>query len=651
MTWTWLEIQAELLEDLHAGTGLGMAGCDALIQRDRYDRPMISRTHFEGLLKASSSDLLDSHTVDGLFGRAGGTGQRAVFTSLRMDKSESVKTRLWSATARKGPDNRAPQDETLRVIEYVPAGTVFRGKVFLPGELVDGFRSALKQCTHLGAGRRRGDGLVRFTLENAKPPEGRSLPPRESLCLRLRLRALEPWCLAKTGQPGNIIPTERFLRGRTLQGALIYWLLTWGGGPAAAGAVDWDAVSVGDGLPLPKDLNTGNLSNIEVLPVPLSLLRPKPEVVGGRLPWWTDDAPPPGSRDGFAPNEGLNTYERLKRPTDGECVARSGGGKWHRYSPLLNMHLRNRQGEKPGEPPSLFSMEEIAEDTRFLADILFDEGPVADAFVGAFREILEGRAWLLIGRGKAPSVVEDAAWINRSLFDNSSTPAFRLTLTSDLLLLDEWLCWETHLTAEKLKQLAGVNDDIDVRIAKCFEDTVDVRGFNAASGLPRVPARAIKAGSSYRLDGGGASVVVNSLKGKPALGERTHLGFGRFRLDPDDTPPGLPEDFSEADRYGRGENADKAEGLLKRAKELAEAVPIGGPSRSQWWALRDALRASSGDAQDPLESLGRSQGGRAWDLVKPVIEKLKQCSDREEAALLVDAIIRWIFPKARGGGQ
>lgn len=664
MKTSWLEIQVELLEDLHAGTGLGMAGVDALVQRDRHGLPMISRTHFEGLLRAAASDLgLNPDTTVQLFGHPGGPRQRAIFTSLRMNQSSAdVQTRIWYATARTAFDNRAPLDDTLRITEYIPAGTVLRGKVFLPEELVEPLETLLRRCAQLGAGRRRGDGLVRFAINSVPPPQGRELPSRAGLRLRLRLRAVEPWCLARTGQPSNIIPTERFLRGQALQGALIDWLLTWGGGPSVAGVIDWEAISVGDALPLPPAIEADNLESIEVLPVPLSLGRPKPEGSRGPLPWWAENPSPPPSQDGLkladgneAKSHGSPGAAKLKRPADGEHIARSDSRGWYRYSPHVSVHLRNSQRPGPGRPPELFAQEEITEDTCFVTDIQFESGEVADAFVQALCEVLTGRAWLTVGRGKAPAVVEEAVWIDRAREIHpidSIRPPFRLTLTSDLLVLDDWLCWETRLTEERLKQLAGVRMDLEITLEGVQEPT-EIRGFNAASGLPRAPVYGIKRGSSYRIGGAGAVKVLRSLAIRKALGQGTHLGFGRFRLDPDDMPPGLPELPLGVVYRTPAPIEEQNERMLERARGLAERVPLPpeGPSRSQWWALRDAIRSCSSlqDVHNYIDSLGRTQAGRVWgnEQVKRVLNEFKKCGSVDEIALLVDATIRWVFPKAR----
>lgn len=662
MNTAWLDIQAELLEDLHAGTGLGMAGVDALVQRDRHGLPMISRTHLEGLLRAAALDSQLNPDVTGqLFGRPGGPRQRAIFTSLRINEPPNhVQTRIWYATARTAFDNRAPLDDTLRIMEYIPAGTVLRGKVFLPEELVEPLAKLLQRCAQLGAGRRRGDGLVRFTMSHVPPPQEREFPPRAGLHLRLRLRAVEPWCLARTGQPANIIPTERFLRGQALQGALIDWLLTWGGGTRVAGAIDWEAISVGDALPLPRAIETESLESIEVLPIPLSLGRPKPQGSRGPLPWWAENPTPPPSQDGLKGDDekGAGPYgsqgaAKLKRPADGEHIARSGNRGWRRYSPLISVHLRNSQPPAPGRPPELFAQEEVAEDTCFLTDIQFESGEVADSFVQALHEVLTGRAWLSVGRGKAPAVVEEAVWMDQTrgmASIESIRPPFRLTLTSDLLVFDDWLCWERRLTEERLKQLAGVRADLEITL-KGVEESTEIRGFNAASGLPRAPVYGIKRGSSYRVDGAGAVEILRALAKKKALGQGTHLGFGRFRLDPDDMPPGLPEEPSVAVERTPAPLDELNECLLERARELANQVPPPpvGPSRSQWWALRDAIRSCTSlqEVHNCIDSLGRTQAGRVWSNVQPALNEFRRCGSVDEAASLVDATIRWVFPKAR----
>ncbi len=81
-TWVRQTLTAELLSDAHLGSGSGGGGIDALVARDRHDRPVIWASHVEGVLRDAARRLRGDEEAEAFFGRAGGEQQRAVFTSL-----------------------------------------------------------------------------------------------------------------------------------------------------------------------------------------------------------------------------------------------------------------------------------------------------------------------------------------------------------------------------------------------------------------------------------------------------------------------------------------------------------------------------------------------------------------------------------------
>ncbi|MGH7269526.1 MAG: RAMP superfamily CRISPR-associated protein, partial [Polyangiaceae bacterium] len=80
--WVRRTLSAELLSDAHLGSGSGGGGIDALVARDRHDRPVIWASHVEGVLRDAARRLRGDEEAGNFFGRAGGEQQRAVFTSL-----------------------------------------------------------------------------------------------------------------------------------------------------------------------------------------------------------------------------------------------------------------------------------------------------------------------------------------------------------------------------------------------------------------------------------------------------------------------------------------------------------------------------------------------------------------------------------------
>ena len=148
--WVRRTLTAEFLSDAHLGSGSGGGGIDALVARDRHDRPVIWASHLEGVLRDAARRLRGDEEASAFFGRAGGQQQRAVFTSLYAQ--DSPESHIWRSTARVAFDNRAPKDDTLRVIEYVPKGTKLVGEVEQRGDPC--VPRMLPRLVHTGFGER-----------------------------------------------------------------------------------------------------------------------------------------------------------------------------------------------------------------------------------------------------------------------------------------------------------------------------------------------------------------------------------------------------------------------------------------------------------------------------------------------------------------
>lgn len=577
-------------EDLHIGTGLSGRSVDAVFVRDRRDRPLVPRSHWEGVLRASAIEVgaITPQAARRLFGDRDGARQEALFTSLRCANwGKDRRPVVWRSSARESWDNRAPRDETLRAVEYVPAGTAFEGLVCIPNDddMLSALTSALRATDRLGKRRTRGSGLVKVAWDKdaiSDPPGRDDSGPANGLgsgapggsggaCrLRLLLHAVDGVCSTATALPGNLVPSLPFLRGGAVRGAFLAWAKRHAKAniERLAAAVSW-----GDALPLPEALHGVDLQHLEVLPIPLHLRYPKPGGVtassvhapdaacaAGRagpeqqrsarqvpgLPWWARDARGRGEVNEVAvctcPLEPVATGgsaggPKLKRPPADAFLARGGSGAYERYRPEVAVRLHvgvdGQRREDGTTEPALFAVEEIAEDTRLACDLVFEDPAEADRFELTFADVLAGRSWLRAGRGGAPVRVERWARVVTPVSGNDSAqPAgagdrddsFTLTLLSDLVARDKWLRCVEYLDASALCELLGLQADLDVSVDGVSEPT-DLHGFNAAMGLPRPPRRAIRRGSTWRVGGKDASEVRRALESQAALGKA--LGEGQ----------------------------------------------------------------------------------------------------------------------------
>ena len=706
------KLQVKAVEDLHTGAGTGSGDIDALVLRDRRGEPVIRASHLKGLLREAGDELvklekIKSQEIDALLGHdvfdrrpsENAVPRRGALrmTSLRVPMDKAAKVLVWGSSARelvadsrgRQIGSRRPMDDTLRYVEHVAAGTEFYAELRLGDPALSTLlEQLLRRIDRIGSDRNRGAGLVRVgwrppqrTATATKtweqnPPKGEGevarltragVIPRElggdaasiiateykggaaalPTKLRLVLRNLEPLCLPATGHPGNLIRSHSFIRGQTLRGALMAWAI------ARGKTLDVATVSVGNALPLPKGLDLATA----VMPIPLSILTEKPGGASNKtdLPWWASKTEQRMSDYLGAARD--TQQERPKRPGPHEYLCRSDGeNTWLRYAPEMNVRLRNQTPKRnSGVDANLFSLEEIAEDTVFQADLFFEPG-AADKFIDVFEPLLAGEDWLAIGRAGQPVQVEAAHWSmgeTEVQFENDWT----LTLTSDLVLRDEFLRFRSNLDIDSLCELVGVTKNSDWKIADDkFVESDAIHGFNAVSGLHRAPVVAIRRGSCWRITGSESAGLAKALWQKRFLGERTREGCGRIEID---VQPIKQDKLQRPQRVAAAAKSRLQEELLSRAKRLANGYDKdNGPSPSQLqWLRANALAVTTDDALERLITKiknapkDRPQGGKPWDKdnfpTDQLAAELERLDNIKEKQQLISHLVQWLAPEAK----
>ncbi len=645
-------ITAELLEDAQLGSGLSGFGLNALVARDRDRRPVLWASHLEGLLRDVARLRGEACLANQLLGKGGGDRQLALFTSLYCT-SDDAASRVWRSTARANFDNRAPKESSLRAVEMVARGTIFRGEVELPEApaLIAALRRWLDEVDAVGHGRAAGAGRVRFTVEESALEPRSAAPSTDTGRLRLLLRNLDPLCLAATTTPSNLIPTLPYVPGRALLGAIASWLLQSGQHELAA-LVTSEQLSFGDALPLPRELETAALEGrevIDVLPAPLALRRTKQDASTGPRPWWSLSAPP-DERSALDPSGKETPMGPRKKSLGGDAFAvRRGDGAWEVIRPELHTRLRNGRPDPERKEPLLFAVEQLAERSLFQAE-LFGAPSVLARLVEGLRPILEGRSWLRLGRAGAPVEVlaRDAVPREAPEFDKGL-----LILTSDLLVRDDQLRWYTAVPEDAERRLrflehAGLPPGLGLEVRA--QDSTIVRGFNGTSRLWRLPLGAIRRGSVFDVSGPGLTELLRAAREARWLGERTHEGCGRFRVEPRRALPGESKGSGKpADSPPKPGVPDDPEEQLCRTtrtwhaayRDRLQAAGESGPSLSQWMELAAALPTDGDAIAHRLAPTTR--GGRAWatSAARDVLLHL-QALPKQARAAHAHLFVRWL---------
>jgi hypothetical protein len=172
----------------------------------------------------------------------------------------------------------------------------------------------------------------------------------------------------------------------------------------------------------------------------------------------------------------------------------------------------------------------------------------------------------------------------------------------------------------------------DVQLGESIQDSVMVHGFNGTSRLWRMPAAAIRRGSVFEISGAGLARLAERAAKNEWLGERTHEGFGRFRIDAE-----LPGVTSEVRTSSPPTPvADVAEEAIAKttAKWFGQHASLAKPNKkdgngqmppslSQWFDLVGELEA---DDQSALTRRLKptTAGGKSWKHVgaKAILDKL-----------------------------
>jgi hypothetical protein len=638
--WVRQTLTAELLSDAHLGSGSGGGGIDALVARDRYDRPVIWASHVEGVLRDAARRLRGDDEAGEFFGRAGGERQRAVFTSLyAVNHPES---HIWRGAARKAFHNRAPKNETLRAVEYVPKGTTLIGQVELPASQLATLQRLVQEIDALGGGRSTGAGRVKLTLSEVASALRAVGTPTGRLTLLLKNR--DPLCITATATPDNLIPSLAFVPGRTLLGSIAAWLIAEGERNTAS-LLTSGKILVSDALPLP--CAPSRVEEVEVLPAPLTLQSEKPEGVAGDVPWWAHPTAPAKRLDEWTRVD--DRTRKLKRPEDDLFVAReAANGEWTSFRPERRVRLRNGRPDPRQPDASLFAIEQIVEDTYFLAELC---GPVQVLrdLAEKLSPVLEGCRWLRVGRAGAPVEVAQVAW-SAAPVEAKTVNEGLLTLTSDLLVRDEYLRWRTELDVGALREVVG---DPEIVIEKtnrgklgALQDSVMIHGFNGTSRLWRMPAAAIRRGSVFKISGPGVARLAERAARNEWLGERTHEGFGRFRIDTE--LPGVRRDSRSHIHWTTQRDVDE-ETTAKETQEWFKAhrslAEVGGggdrrPSLSQWFDLVGELERGETDA--PRSRIEPSAaGGKSWEHARAILDNLSEISE-DRRADYARLFVRWL---------
>jgi hypothetical protein len=454
------------------------------------------------------------------------------------------------------------------------------------------------------------------------------------------------------------------------------------------------------------------------------------------LPWWTlqRESNDLGSRDemdavaryreirgaAIAKADPLQGRKRIK--ADEFLVRKDSSACWRRVKPKLGVLLRNRvptvrldpfdrlylppderkshpdrKDQEGSQTDALFSQQVMVEDQLFLTDLWFAEAEKAKEFLEQTAPLWEpqekdqenNQLWLRVGRAGQPVRIERWDIVNGSndTANRIDPNLLVLTFTSDLIARTPFLQFCTDMTAEDLARLVneatGDNTPpihlnpgtLIMNDKESVYETVEVYGFNSASGLPRAMAVGFKRGSVFvvepkQANDSEAQAQIKALRdallklqrnGIP-LGERIAEGFGRFAVDlyvhdPDYWRPVAGSDTRTSD--SNSENTRKEnwhESVLLDRDNYVRALAKADlkSSISQWRWLRDEVRrrATFGALDELWKELEEHSHKKAGEIWKGWSVRLKNSIARyaghiDRAKFFVDSLAAWAVEQKR----
>lgn len=561
------DVTVTLLEDMHSGSGV--LSLDSVSQQtvSASGAPVVLGSSIKGLMRREAETLCklglcSRDEVVSLFGDgvilARGAAVWSHWTTDALDVFHEV-----SSTALED-DHRGPKERTLRTVQFVKAGCVFRGTIHVSDtaqrNLVE---SCLRRLTGLGAGQRHGDGRVRtewqvtFVNEEANNEKANSeetdrrrirRPLVSSGVCRLRLvvEALGTLTIPTDRSNGSEIRCDSVIPGSALRGAWVQAFQRMGIPPSETLSADW-LPDVLPAFPVPMEQGRHKIRlSSAVFPVhtELSLFRP-PAQKEVDWPWWADAE----QEDASVAD---TSSRKTKKPDPLDLMFQDNRGGWHIFRPTMRTDRRNNGSERQRrgwDKPALFSMEGFVEGTRFLADLVFQSPQQAEVFVEKAGPVLTGNQPIRVGRGGTPVKVVDVDWAS-----SQDSPKWEKGVIGyDVWMLSDWVLrgpyggfWD-GIDTDVLGQILSLSPDDAARLQlEGKGPSAELRtGFNATSGLPRYPAWALKRGGIIKIrlrqdmerteEGDGVlkrlRATLDKLRWR-GVGDCLEEGCGRFGLHP-----------------------------------------------------------------------------------------------------------------------
>lgn len=680
------ELELRLLGDAEPGTGLGTEGLDGMVPRDERGLPVIPASHLKGLVRdrleaiASWIDLAATGpnpllpVVDALLGRGGEQGEDGHLGSLRISDLHCAaqgegRTTLEVRRTALGALGTA-LTSSLRTVEAVRAGTLFRGRVHLDARLGDvadlACRLGLTTIEAVGGSRTRGAGLCRVQVVGETRTPGallaaleqslarsplpsrpgrveaspaRALVDKRTTWYRLSFFADAPVCCPETPVLGaNVIRSGPVIPASAVQGALLTLLNQADPELASATFADpgfraWPLTPVAtareDGVPATRDFG-----------VRVDLAHRMSKVVDGTTGQllFRDSAIAPYAWTETPPGTSLKS-------SDGVLVRRPDGsvGLW-RAQDLPRVLRAHGVHQGPDGMRNLFTVEALA--PMFYTGLLAvpaEAGQRLSQIVSAGGAVCFGKARSIRGSGRLvlESLAADEAPWTWHLQDSDRAAEGRVFIVqSPLALPDDWLIERAEDALARLVHESGWGElelgDPERRGRHGGSvATLGVRfGWNRhGHGALVGEHRRLRA---RRVVMPGSVLVLRSPLERPeeqllqGLGACREQGFGALLPHPGVASRRLP-DLPKPSELRSEPWARLGLQLWRRAGGDA------GPSASQIGALAQRVALGGDSARAYLEDL-KNRPPRVWGVWEPVRELLQ---DQLGSAHLGKALRAW----------
>lgn len=506
-----MKFKLNTIEDIHLGNGLNCPGLyDDGFTKDHNGDPVFNYDTFKGLLRQSAHEIIYQQPdfkpeYSDLFLYK---NQQSLDIMIRFDKKDNENPFLIHTYTRIDKKTRKASDKSLRSIECLKKGNTFSGEIrYLADNSIDLKRISdlltlsLQNFEKAGGNRTRGLGKINFTeisdniYEYGLDETNFINNQVNSVCLCLELKdnvTIADGALLNN----NHYRTLDYFSGTSILGMLRVHLAKT---EQDISILNDSNIQVSNFTPIPFDKIDyyKNQNKIpDIIPVPFTTRKMKKSGYEEKtLPHWVLKS----NGNMIDKDEFIKDHksESNKSFSGGYILNMNGQIKYFSVPVTIQMRNKINSISQSVSDKSLFTEEKILKNSYFQGTVSFKNHQNLQLFMSLMKPWLDKNAWLHVGRGSKPVEIYDYYFPEEKQEINIQDNSILITLTSDVILLDENGTYASIIKSEFLLNELNLANDQKIILKRHNSETRIIHSYHGLSGTRRFGVRAVKAGSVF----------------------------------------------------------------------------------------------------------------------------------------------------------